>query len=233
MKTTRWKKVKSPFTHRRWGDFLCNFSAVILGIMLTFMGNAWIQDRNMQRDVKNTLQLVKSELQTNRNTVLHGKQRIESEIRASQFLLGNKDHLSSVSKDSLSYYSNLPFQASFITFTTDALELMKNSVLFPQIKDKKLGLSIIQAYASVKKANLLYTTYQDTKKEKNDRIDKNPEITQVLAKKLPYDVLWSYLLTTREGYDLLTQIPDIVDVEIFDHLLKEIDTTIQAIEKYK
>lgn len=115
----------------------------------------------------------------------------------------------------------------------DALELMKNSVLFPQIKDKKLGLSIIQAYASVKKASILYTTYQDTKKEKNDRIDKNPEITQVLAKKLPFDLLWSYLLTTREGYNLLTQIPDIVDVKTFDSLLKEINTTIQAIEQYK
>lgn len=233
MKTTWWKKVKSPFTHRRWGDFLCNFSAVILGIVLTFMGNAWIQERNMQRDVKNTLQLVKSELQTNRNTILHGKQRIESEIRASQFLLRNKDHLSSVPEDSLNYYSNLPFQTSFITFTTDALELMKNSALFPQIKDKKLGLSIIQAYASIKIADLLYTNYQNSKKEKNDRLDKNPQIAQVFNQKLSYDLLWNYLLTTNEGYDLLTQIPNIVTPQSFDSLQNEIDATIQAIEKYK
>lgn len=69
-----------------------------------------------------------------------------------------------VSKDSLEYYSNMPFQTSFITFTTDALELMKSSALFPQIKDRQLGLSIIQAYASIKSADVLYTTYQTLKK---------------------------------------------------------------------
>lgn len=201
--------------------------------MLTFMGNAWIKERNTQRDVQNTLQLVKSELQTNRNTILYEKQRIEAEIHASQFLLKNKDHLSSVSKDSLNYYSNLPFQTSFITFTTDVLELMKNSLLFPQIKDKKLGLSIIQAYASIKVADILYTNYQNLKKEKNEQLDKNPKIAQLFTQKLSYDLLWNYLLTTNEGYNLLVQIPNIVTPEAFDSLLDEIDATIQSIEEYK
>lgn len=227
------KKVKFLFTNRRWGDFVYNFTAVILGIMLTFMGNAWIKERNTQRDVQNTLQLVKSELQTNRNTILYGKQRIEAEIHASQFLLKNKDHLSSVSKDLLNYYSNLPFQTSFITFTTDVLELMKNSLLFPQIKDKKLGLSIIQAYASIKVADILYTNYQNLKKEKNEQLDKNPKIAQIFTQKLSYDLLWNYLLTTNEGYNLLVQIPNIVTPEAFDSLLDEIDATIQSIEEYK
>ena len=199
MKIKMWKKLRSFYTNRRVGDFLCNFTAVILGIMLTFMGNTWIEERNTQRDVKTTLQLVKSELEANRNTILQGKQRIESEIGAAQFLLKNRDRLSSVSKDSLNYYSNLPFQTSLLTFTTDALELMKNSALFTQIKDKKLGLSIIQAYASVKTAGILYTSYVDSKKEKNDRMDRNPEIARIFAQKLPNDLLWSYLLNTTEA----------------------------------
>ena len=227
------KKIKFLFTNRRWGDFACNFTAVILGIMLTFMGNAWIKERNTQRDVQNTLQLVKSELQTNRNTILYGKQRIEAEIHASQFLLKNKDHLSSVSKDSLNYYSNLPFQTSFITFTTDALELMKNSLLFPQIKDKKLGLSIIQAYASIKSADVLYTTYQTLKKERNDCLDAKPEVKRIYAQKLSFALLWSRLLAIDEGYDLLVQIPNMINPESFDYFIKEIDSTIQAIEKYE
>lgn len=128
------------------------------------MGSDWIEKRNTQRDVKSALHLVKAELQTNRETILGGKQRVEREIRAAQFLLRNKDSLLVVSKDSLEYYSNMPFQTSFITFTTDALELMKSSALFPQIKDRQLGLSIIQAYASIKSADVLYTTYQTLKK---------------------------------------------------------------------
>ena len=142
MKKILWKRITLLFKNRRIGDFVCNFTAVVLGIILTFMGSDWIEKRNTQRDVKSALHLVKAELQTNRETILGGKQRVEREIRAAQFLLRNKDSLLVVSKDSLEYYSNMPFQTSFITFTTDALELMKSSALFPQIKDRQLGLSV-------------------------------------------------------------------------------------------
>ena len=124
MKKILWKRITLLFKNRRIGDFVCNFTAVVLGIILTFMGSDWIEKRNTQRDVKSALHLVKAELQTNRETILGGKQRVEREIRAAQFLLRNKDSLLVVSKDSLEYYS---FQTSFITFTTDALELMKSS----------------------------------------------------------------------------------------------------------
>lgn len=233
MKIMLWKKVRSLSANRRMGDFVCNFTAVILGIMFTFMGNTWIEERNTQRDVKTALEMVKSELKVNRNAILRGKQRIELEIRASQFLLKHRDALSSVPKDSLNYYSNMPFQVSLYNFTTDALELMKNSMFFPKIKDRQLGLSIIQAYASVKTAGLIFAAYQDSKKENNDRLDNNPEIVRVLAKKLPYDTMWTFLLTTNEGYDLLDRIPDFIDTGSLDTFLKEIDVTIQSIEKYK
>lgn len=233
MKIILWKRITLLFKNRRMGDFVCNFTAVVLGIILTFTGSDWIERRNTQRDVKSALQLVKAELETNRKTMLDGKRIIEREIRAAHFLLKNKDSLSFVSKDSLKYYSNMPFRASFITFTTDALELMKSSALFSQVKDRQLGLSIIQAYASIKSADALYTTYQNLKKERNDWLDAKPDIKRIYAQKLSADQLWSYLLTTDEGYDLLFQIPNMVNPESFDYLIKEIDATIQAIEEYK
>jgi hypothetical protein len=215
------------------GDFVCNFTAVMLGIILTFMGSDWIENRNTQRDVKSALQLVKAELETNRETILDGKKRIEQEIRAAHFLLKNKDSLSFVSKDSLSYYFNMPFQTSFITFTTDALELMKSSALFPQIKNKQLGLSIIQAYASIKAVDALYATYQNLKKERNDWLDTKPEVKRLYVQKLSADQLWSRLLATDEGLDLLFQIPNLINLESFDYLITDIDNTIKAIEKYE
>lgn len=233
MKTILWKKVKLLFKNRRIGDFVCNFTAVVLGIILTFMGSGWIEERNTQRDVKNALHLVEAELQTNRETALSGKLRIEREIRAARFLLRNKDSLLVMSKDSVNYYSNMPFQASYVTFTTDALELMKSSALFPQIKDRQLGLKIIQAYASIKSAEILYTTYQTLKKEQNDWLDAKPEVKRIYAQKLPSALLWSRLLAIDEGYDLLVQIPNMVNPESFDYFIKEIDATIQAIEQYE
>jgi hypothetical protein len=233
MKTKLWKKVRSFFANRRIGDFVCNFTAVVLGIILTFMGSDWIEERNTQHDVQSALQLVKAELETNRKTILGGKKRIEQEIWAAHFLLENKDRLSFIPKDSLSNYSNLPFQISYITFTTDALELMKSSVLFPQIKDKKLGLSIIQAYASIKSADMLYTTYQTFKKERNDCLDAKPEVKRIYACKYSADQLWSHLLAIEEGYDLLIQIPNMINPESFDYLIADIDATIKAIEEYE
>lgn len=233
MKKILWKRITLLFKNRRIGDFVCNFTAVVLGIILTFMGSDWIEKRNTQRDVKSALHLVKAELQTNRETILSGKQRVEREIRAAQFLLRNKDSLLVVSKDSLEYYSNMPFQTSFITFTTDALELMKSSALFPQIKDRQLGLSIIQAYASIKSADVLYTTYQTLKKERNDCLDAKLEVKRIYAQKLSFALLWGRLLAIDEGYDLLVQIPNMINPESFDYFIKEIDSTIQAIEKYE
>lgn len=79
----------------------------------------------------------------------------------------------------------------------------------------------------------MYTNYQNLKKEKNEQLDKNPKIAQLFTQKLSYDLLWNYLLTTNEGYNLLVQIPNIVTPEAFDSLLDEIDATIQSIEEYK
>lgn len=233
MKTILWKRITLLFKSRRIGDFVCNFTAVVLGIILTFMGSDWIEDKNTQRDVKSALHLVKAELQANKETILGGKQRIEREICAAQFLLRNKDSLLVTSKDSLEYYSNMPFQTSFVTFTTDALELMKSSALFPQIKDKQLGLSIIQAYASIKSADVLYTTYQTLKKERNDWLDAKPEVKRIYAEKFSSALLWSHLLAIDEGYDLLIQIPNTINIESFDYLIIDIDNTIKAIEKYE
>ena len=47
MKIILWKKITLLFKNRRMGDFVCNFTAVVLGIILTFMGSDWIEKRNM------------------------------------------------------------------------------------------------------------------------------------------------------------------------------------------
>ena len=226
------KKITLLFKNRRIGDFVCNFTAVVLGIIITFMGSDWIEKRNTQREVKNALHLVKAELEVNRKNIIWGKQRIEQEIRAVHFLLRNKDSLLVASKDSLDYYSNMPFQTSFLTFTTDALELMKSSALFPQIKDKQLGLSIIQAYASIKSADVLYSAYHALKKERTDGLDAKPEVKRIYAQKLSAALLWSRLLDIEEAYDLLVQIPNTVNPENFDNFITGIDNTIQDIEEY-
>lgn len=56
---------------------------------------------------------------------------------------------------------------------------------------------------------------------------------RIYAQKLSFALLWSRLLAIDEGYDLLVQIPNMINPESFDYFIKEIDSTIQAIEKYE
>ena len=59
------------------------------------------------------------------------------------------------------------------------------------------------------------------------------EVKRIYAQKLSFALLWSRLLAIDEGYDLLVQIPNMINPESFDYFIKEIDSTIQAIEKYE
>ena len=86
MKKILWKRITLLFKNRRIGDFVCNFTAVVLGIILTFMGSDWIEKRNTQRDVKSALHLVKAELQTNRETILGGTESRAGNTRCTIFI---------------------------------------------------------------------------------------------------------------------------------------------------
>ena len=61
--------ITSPTTTRRLGDFICNFTAVVLGIIITFIGSDMIQEHNKKKEVTQALQLVKSELLINKEII--------------------------------------------------------------------------------------------------------------------------------------------------------------------
>lgn len=48
-----------------------------------------------------------------------------------------------------------------------------------------------------------------------------------------FDQFWDKLLKTDKGYNLLVQIPNFIDSDYFDHFITDIDTTIQAIDRYE
>ena len=60
MKTKLIEKAKQISTEYKFGDFFRNFLAVILGIIITFAGSDWITEHNAQKEVKESILLVKS-----------------------------------------------------------------------------------------------------------------------------------------------------------------------------
>lgn len=61
--------ITSPTATKRMGDFICNFVAVVLGIIITFVGSDMIEEHNKKKEVTQALQLVKSELLINKSNL--------------------------------------------------------------------------------------------------------------------------------------------------------------------
>lgn len=66
MKINFYKKIQDIGTEYKLGDFFRNLIAVILGIVITFVGSDMITEYNTKKEVEKALLLVKSELLINR-----------------------------------------------------------------------------------------------------------------------------------------------------------------------
>lgn len=80
MKKKLIERVKLISTEYKFGDFFRNFIAVMLGIIITFAGSDWITERNTQKELEKSLQLVKSELLLNKETIREMGKRTASPL---------------------------------------------------------------------------------------------------------------------------------------------------------
>lgn len=89
--------ITSPTTTRRLGDFICNFTAVVLGIIITFIGSDMIQEHNKKKEVTQALQLVKSELLINKEIIEDMKELEIFNKQGARYLLQYKDRINETS----------------------------------------------------------------------------------------------------------------------------------------
>lgn len=161
------KKLKeliiSPTTTRRLGDFICNFTAVVLGIIITFIGSDMIQEHNKKKEVTQALQLVKSELLINKEIIEDMKELEIFNKQGARYLLQYKDRINETSSDSLNYYNYFLFQSRDFLPLTDAMEMLSASSLMQNIESKELVVQIIQAYAVIKSSHKFYEGFSKTK----------------------------------------------------------------------
>ena len=116
--------ITSPTTTRRLGDFICNFTAVVLGIIITFIGSDMIQEHNKKKEVTQALHLVKSELLINKEIIEDMKELEIFNKQGARYLLQYKDRINETSSDSLNYYNYFLFQSRDFLPLTDAMEML-------------------------------------------------------------------------------------------------------------
>lgn len=229
MKTKLSQKIKNAFTEYKLGDFFRNLVAVVLGIVITFVGSDIITERNTQKEVKKALQLVKSELLLNKEQVREMSEQVNLEQRAARYLLKYKGKMNEASKDSLNRYAHLPFQSYSFNIVNDAMEMLKSSSLIQKIDDKELAMQIIKTYGSIKSAQEHFLFFNTVKEGLQERFSAVPEIKHYLIENRVID--WDFLFKHLEAVDLVNQIPQIQSTETYGYYIELIDETIAAIDK--
>lgn len=143
----KWRK----FTSWRIGDYILQLSVVVLGIIITFAGSSAISGYVESKQIANTMQLIKSELELNRERVEYIHKHLDFERRACNYILRYQNNFENASEDSLLMYANVPFEVDIFIYVTDALEMLKMSSLSQRIQDKELIFQIVKAYNELKR----------------------------------------------------------------------------------
>lgn len=216
-----------------WAVFAFEFLAVVIGIAITFAGEALITSHNEQEDVKNSLQLVKDELQDNLGYIQEADSLIELDGEAARFLIQFIDRYDEAPQDSLYYYCNYPMYIYTFYNTSQALELLKNSSIFSKIKDKSLALDIIHAYGNIEEYIRLKRSYLEKKANLVDAA-----ITDDLKKALsePHitaQKFWKTITSTTAGVYLLHELRISNSMNSSSEHVQDITTsTIKKIDLY-
>lgn len=223
---------KSPNASRRMGDFACNFAAVVLGIVITFIGSDMITSHNKNKEKKQALQLVKSELLLNQEVI---KEMMNMEIfnkNGATFMLQFKDCIDKAPLDSINLYGYFPYQTRDFLPTTDALEMFRGSSLMQSMKNKELVVEIIQAYAVIKNSHLFYEGFSRTKSESMDKLTSLKEFRDFTNQNKTLRENWKFIFSLPEGLGVIRQISCIHDDphSTYQNYLELIDETIANID---
>ena len=137
-----------------WKSFFSELVAVILGIVITFAGQGMIDRAHSRKEVRSALQLVRTELISNRQDIADLRETLEQVQQSAKYLEDNSEllknihHLDSATLKTVTYHQGWVYAEVSVTLPHDALELLKTSSIFQKIGDNSLSMKIIRAYDS-------------------------------------------------------------------------------------
>lgn len=165
MKVVILKKISHIIMNWRLGDYFRQLSIVVVGIVVTFWGSDLISNRSKQKEVCTTMQLVIEELKYNKLQLRNFEKAYEIDRRMAVQLVEKDFNCESIPMDTLQKYERFFSGIYTFSYTTDALEVLKNSSLMQQISDKRLLLDILHTYDKLKSTSAEVNSYCELKEE--------------------------------------------------------------------
>lgn len=167
------KKWIKKYTTWKIGDYILQLSVVILGIIVTFAGGNLLEERAKAKELAKAMQIVKSELELNRQEVARIKDILKLEKDVARYLLRYENRIAEANADTLQMYLHTLFFSQLFTYTSDALEMLKASSLVQQIHDKELVLQVVRAYSKLKSTDEIFKWYYSIKEKEGDFLNQN------------------------------------------------------------
>lgn len=211
-----------------FGSFISNIIAVVLGIFITFGIQGLIDRRVERKEVLSALELVREELESNKDNLEQVIGLLAAEKEAAEFLCENAGNLREFDEDTVKARHVVLFSEMFFTVTDDALELLNSSSLFQKINDNALALGIIRAYdyldANARAFNL-HEKYKMAQGEKTNTVKARK--AAIHDNGLDFYVQF---YSSEEAVYFLKSVIGMADDSFLKTGLSEIDATIADIE---
>jgi len=204
-----------------WSGFFFNLLGIVLGIILTFGGNALWQKREENKKIKEMLILVRNELKDCKEWFTGQEKVMKKDAYVYRKILEAKDNLTSIPADTLDAYHSQVLGLYITPLTTSAWEIFHNSEMIQKLSEKELVIRLTDCYVLI---NILHDfilkDYWDTKKKTNTLFDfdpyrffkavmKNNELVFFYAKYNPdQDGIWKLFLEVDAVIDYTIMLLD-------------------------
>ena len=157
-----WMKEKE---NKIWSGFLTNLLGVILGILLTFGGNALWQQREEKQRTKEVLILVRNELKTNKQWFKNQEKVMRKDCYVYKKILECKSDWTSLPQDTINEYMYRTMYMEFNQLTTSAWQILQNSEMIQKMPNKELVIRLTDCYFWINKIQEILEEYWKNKEK--------------------------------------------------------------------
>lgn len=126
--------------------FIINFLAIVLGVFITFAGQAQIDKKHEKEGIATGLNLVKKELLSNIEDIRYAHSDMEAVSNSASYLYSHINDLASCPSDSVAHHWETFTSKAYLTLPQDALQMLKSTYLYSDLLDRELALSVVRAY---------------------------------------------------------------------------------------
>jgi len=132
-----------------WKGFFMNLLSVILGIILTFGGNAIWQKNEEKKKIREMLILVRNELEINKEWFKDQEKNIRRDSYAYQKILEAEGDWSTIHPDTINEYKSQTRTFTYGILTSSAWQIFQSSEVIQKMTDKELVIGIMNSYAVI------------------------------------------------------------------------------------